>query len=908
MKKRILALLTVMVMVLAFIPTAFAADEEAILEVTSLGIVKGDGNGNLRLEDDVTRGEFATIVTRLMGYDDIVIGRGTQFSDVPESHVHSGAIALISEFGYIQGDGKGHFFPDNPITVQDCLKILVCATGYEMDAKAKGGYPSGYIAVATKFDMTKGLDRSIRQNATRGDVVQMIYHTLYVDILEPSVTSGGNYSKSGETFKDRFAYHDDIHHITGIVTANHDTWLVSPSSDIEKDEIEVDGVRYVSGGIDTRAFLGRKVEVYYREEVSGQRIILNMAASDKNHEYIVDAKDFVSISGSELKYHDENNKKQSYKLEEGINDVLYIYNNRVMVNYVASDLEIEQGRYILVDNNNNKKAEYVFIYEYESSVVDRTNQNGCIYLKATLPVYGRTSIVLDEDKDDFTFNLKNAAGQEITINDVQAGNVVTAYQSQDGQVMDIVISDKTVEGKVEEFIDEDEVVIAGETLGMVTGLDKTDLRLGNSVTAYVNEFNYVVYVELMDDSAYKFGYILESGNGGFGGNYQVKILVAGNITESEEIEEGEETEDEEETVSILLCKNSEVIYADLAEKVKYDGDKVNASYVIDNLDASYPVKYKLNANGEVSVIEVLDRYAGLDIEAATTSMTGLYFNSEDGTFYNNNSSSVVPFGVNSETKVICVPTTLVNANDFDYSASEDQLLSLIRISPQSKNILHVSGYVLDEETKCVDLLVVKNIMQPSMSAQDNVRVSSDVALVMDTYVTVNEDYEELKAVKLLTKGGEVDLVVADTRMNEGDNRALKDGDLILYLLDNSGQIFTTKVIKSLGSGLTEGKTYPLQSESTYTSLTGRVQNITRLEINATNGKRYHELEVLAGNTASVANFTILSKPVIYIYDKTDEDMRIGEFDDIMIEDTVCVVANQATTGNEVKAIVVVRGE
>ena len=72
MKKRVLALITVMVMVLCFIPTAFAADDEAILEVTSLGIVRGDGNGNLRLEDDVTRGEFATIVTRLMGYDDIV--------------------------------------------------------------------------------------------------------------------------------------------------------------------------------------------------------------------------------------------------------------------------------------------------------------------------------------------------------------------------------------------------------------------------------------------------------------------------------------------------------------------------------------------------------------------------------------------------------------------------------------------------------------------------------------------------------------------------------------------------------------------------------------------------------------------------------------------------------------------
>ena len=902
MKKRVLALITVMVMVLCFIPTAFAADDEAILEVTSLGIVRGDGNGNLRLEDDVTRGEFATIVTRLMGYDDIVIGRGTKFSDVPESHVHSGAIALMSEFGYINGDGKGHFFPDNAITVQDCLKILVCAVGYEMDAKAKGGYPSGYIAVATKFDMTKGLERSIRQNATRGDVIQMIYHTLYVDILEPSVTSGGNYSKSGETFKDRFAYHDDIYHISGIVTSNYDTWLVSPSSDIEEDEIEVDGVRYTSGSINTKPFLGRKVEVYYREEVSGEKTILNMAASDKNHEYIVDADDFITIDGSLFKYYNENEKKQEYKLEA---DPLYIYNNRVMVDYVASDLEIAQGRYVLVDNNNNEKAEYVFIYEYENSIVDRTNENGCIYLKTTLPVFGKTSLVIDEDKDDFTLNLMNAAGQKITIEDVAAGNVVTAYRSKDGEVMDIVISDKAVEGKISQ-IEEDEVTIAGEVLGISASANYDEIFVGNNVIAYVNEFDKIVYVEAAEDSTFKFGYIMEYGT--YNRKYEAKILVAGSITESEEIEEGEETEDEEETVSILLCKNSEVLYANLAQRVKYNGSKVDASEVKDDYDASYPVKFKLNADGEISELEVVDRDFGLDILNGTSSMTGLYFNSEDGTFYNSSSAFVVPFGVNAETKVICVPTTQVSADDIDTDAADEDLLSLIRISPQSKNILHVSGYVVDEETQCVELLVVKNIMQPSMSAQDNVRSSSDVGLVMDTYVSLNEEDDEVKAVKLLTKNGEVDLKVAESKTGAGDNAALKDGDLILYLLDNNGDIFTSKVIKSLGGGVAEGKTYPLASESTYTSLTGAVQNITRLEINAVNGKRYHELEVVAGGTATIANFTILSKPAVFIYDKADGEMRIGEFDDIMIEDTVCVVANQGTTGNEVKAIVVVRGE
>ena len=400
---------------------------------------------------------------------------------------------------------------------------------------------------------------------------------------------------------------------------------------------------------------------------------------------------------------------------------------------------------------------------------------------------------------------------------------------------------------------------------------------------------------------------MASGKAGLG-KPQVKLLVSGNLTSATEAEETEGTDDEGEVVSILLCKNSEVICANLAEKVKLDDGRVTAAEAIENLDASCPVKFKLNGDGEVSSIEILDRDFGLDIQSPTTNTTGLYFNSEDGTFYNNNSASVVPFGVNSETKVICVPTTLVNANDIAYDAGDEELLSLIRISPQSKNILHVSGYVLDEDTKCVELMVVKSIMEPSMSAQDNVRTTSDVGIVTNTYVKIDEFGEEVKAVKLLTKNGELDLTVADTRMEFGDNAKLKDGDFVLYILDVSGKIFTTKVIKSMKETSVFGKTYPISSESTFTGTTGTVQDITRLEINAADGKRYHELVVSAGSTSSTANFRLQDKPVVFVYNKGTEAVSIGTFDDIMHGDTVCVLANQTTTGNNIKACVVVRGE
>ncbi|MGN1059390.1 MAG: hypothetical protein ACI4QW_03070, partial [Clostridia bacterium] len=87
MKKCFVIILTLAAMLLSIVP-AGAVSDEAIFEVRSLGIVKGDENGDLRLGEDVTRGEFATIVIRMLGYGDLPEGRKTVFHDVPETHIH----------------------------------------------------------------------------------------------------------------------------------------------------------------------------------------------------------------------------------------------------------------------------------------------------------------------------------------------------------------------------------------------------------------------------------------------------------------------------------------------------------------------------------------------------------------------------------------------------------------------------------------------------------------------------------------------------------------------------------------------------------------------------------------------------------------------------------------------------
>jgi serine protease inhibitor len=80
------------------------------------------------------------------------------FSDVTEDE---GYIKAAKANGIISGFEDGTFRPKEPITGEQAIKMVVCALGYDAQAKEQGGYPSGYIQVA----MEKGLVVDVDANS-----------------------------------------------------------------------------------------------------------------------------------------------------------------------------------------------------------------------------------------------------------------------------------------------------------------------------------------------------------------------------------------------------------------------------------------------------------------------------------------------------------------------------------------------------------------------------------------------------------------------------------------------------------------------------------------------------------------------------------------------------------------------
>ena len=85
------------------------------------GIVLGYPDGSFRPADNITRAEFATIMSRFV---DASVAPSSGFADVPSDHWAKGPIDACAANGWIEGYMDGTFRPENPITRAEAVTIL----------------------------------------------------------------------------------------------------------------------------------------------------------------------------------------------------------------------------------------------------------------------------------------------------------------------------------------------------------------------------------------------------------------------------------------------------------------------------------------------------------------------------------------------------------------------------------------------------------------------------------------------------------------------------------------------------------------------------------------------------------------------------------------------------------------
>ena len=178
------------------------SNQEAVSLMVDIGIIEGKPDGSYAPTETVDRATMAKLITMmLMGDVDQTAFEGTvtDLTDIDSSWAE-GYIKYCYANDIITGDGQGHFFPTEPVTVAQAAKMLLVAIGYDAtdrgyqndanwstnimrDAQTTLAYDNGYTT--TVRSLTKGLSVKATDPLTRDNAAQMIFNALFVQTVEP---------------------------------------------------------------------------------------------------------------------------------------------------------------------------------------------------------------------------------------------------------------------------------------------------------------------------------------------------------------------------------------------------------------------------------------------------------------------------------------------------------------------------------------------------------------------------------------------------------------------------------------------------------------------------------------------------------------------------------------------------
>ena len=165
--KRILAFILLICVVLNTVlvsatenQTVETGDYSRVLTVFEyLDALNGQSLDEIDVTQSITRAEFVSICVKALN---LPAENGEKiFYDVDEETICFQAVSYLVQAGVLSVDSDREFRPNEDISYSEALKILLCLAGYDAYANENGGYPAGYVLVASKLNLTYGRENGV---------------------------------------------------------------------------------------------------------------------------------------------------------------------------------------------------------------------------------------------------------------------------------------------------------------------------------------------------------------------------------------------------------------------------------------------------------------------------------------------------------------------------------------------------------------------------------------------------------------------------------------------------------------------------------------------------------------------------------------------------------------------------
>lgn len=606
MKKTALFMTFIMICLCFHFVPAVSANQDNVPDIAMqdgllyhMGITEGPFNGQTSL----TRGEFALWISRLAGLDEALYNDTEHFADVPLSNKYSGAVGAVYGLGIMNGTGKNEFGIKQNIEPVDAMVALIRLLGFDVAAKAEGGYPGGYIKRASRLGIDKGIEAA--GDNVYAQILIMCFNALDVNYLDVY----GNVVNSTLLEDVHGMYESD-----GIINANMYTGLVSSEENVKSNEIRIGNEIYITDNAGIADSIGEYVDFWYRESDSGMKKSLVYAHSDegKNERLIISAEDIVSAENNTVEYFNEKDRTEKVKLTPGFSFLL----NNVTVDFrTTENLKIDDGEIVLIDNNSDGVYDTVKAKCAETMVFQGVDETEDI-------IYCREGNIKTDafDKEHYAvyYIIDEIDGtcSEISIDEIPSDSVLTIYRSENGRYLEIYASTAVVYGVIQSIGDEDitvdEVVYE---FPLKTPVD--ELHVGAEATFSTDMFGRLVYLE---DEKYigepVYGYLFDYAmTEKMDGNSQIKV-VHGDTNKVLDLDEDVCVDDmytysHDELINCsALFENGEPV----RQLIRYrlNSDKLVTDIYTTSGSSEYSIKQAadINKNAETSYYQWYKIYAG----------------------------------------------------------------------------------------------------------------------------------------------------------------------------------------------------------------------------------------------------------------------------------------------------------
>lgn len=156
--------------------------------IKTLEIMIGDENGNLNLDKNVTRAEFAKMATYASRYKNNVATNSmlSLYSDLKSNHWATPYVKIGVDNKWFNGYVDGTFRPNNSIKYEEGMTVVLRMLGYTSD-KLKGVYPNAQLIKGEELGLGKNMNAKRGTILTRNQCKTLFYNLLTTKNIDGQV-------------------------------------------------------------------------------------------------------------------------------------------------------------------------------------------------------------------------------------------------------------------------------------------------------------------------------------------------------------------------------------------------------------------------------------------------------------------------------------------------------------------------------------------------------------------------------------------------------------------------------------------------------------------------------------------------------------------------------------------------